>query len=295
MSFADSVRTELCELPIKKNCCRKAMAAGLLTCAERISGHEVRLRMRYESVASLAEEVFAKLYGKAPEIAQSASHGHRYWDVTLQSPAASKLVAQMRSADADWEALLNLDACEGCRSALLRGMFFVAGTVNDPQKASHLEMSLPDASVADAAACFLDACGYPPKRITRKNAHCLYYKDGGAVGDLVTLMGSHNIIFEFYNARIAGDIRNNENRATNCVTRNIEKSVSAAARQIEAIGRLMEHGTLDALPEPLRVTALLRYRNPDATLDELKDLHKPPISKSGLNHRLQKLMDAAEK
>lgn len=294
MSFADSVREELRELPIKKNCCRKAMAAGLLSCAERISGHEVHLRCRYESVATLADDVFAKLYGKAPEIVQSGSHGHRYWDVTLHSPAASKLVAQLQNVDADWEALLNLDACESCRSALLRGLFFSVGTVNDPQKASHLELSFSSESVADAAARVLDACGYSPKRILRKNAHCLYYKDGGAVGDLITLMGSHNIIFEFYNARIAGDIRNNENRATNCVTRNIEKSVSAAARQMEAIGRLMEHGKLESLPEPLRVTALLRYRNPDATLDELKDLHQPPISKSGLNHRLQRLMDAAE-
>jgi DNA-binding protein WhiA len=114
------------------------------------------------------------------------------------------------------------------------------------------------------------------------------------VGDLISLMGSHNIIFEFYNARIARDIRNNENRATNCVARNIQKSVAAAARQMEAIGRLMESGKLDALPEPLRETALLRYRNPDATLDELREMHHPSISKSGLSHRLQKLIDAAE-
>lgn len=295
MSFADSVRAELCELPIKKNCCRKALAAGLLACAERVSGHEVRLRLRYESVCGVAEENFAKLYGKAPEILASGSHGHRYWDVTVASPAASKLTAQIQGTDADWEALLKLDTCENCRAALLRGLFFGAGTVNDPNKASHLEFSFNREAVADAAARFFDGCGYLPKRILRKGAHCLYYKDATAVADLVTLMGSHNIIFEFYNARIAGDIRNNENRATNCVTRNIQKSVSAATRQMEAIGKLMAHGMLDSLPEALRDTALLRYRNPDATLDELRELHKPPISKSGLNHRLQKLTDAAEK
>ena len=295
MSFADCVRTELCEIPFKKNCCRKALAAGLLACATRVSGHEVRLRCRYESVAALACEAFAKLYGKAPEAIESGSHGHRYWDITVLSPAASRLMAQVQSENAEWEALLNLDACESCRAAILRGLFFVAGTVNDPKKASHLEFSFQNEAVADAAARLFDGCGYPPKRIVRQNTHCVYYKDAGAVSDLVTLMGSHNIIFEFYNARIAGDIRNNENRATNCVARNIQKSVSAASRQMEAIGRLMEHGKLDALPEALRDTALLRYRNPDATLDELRELHKPPISKSGLNHRLQKLVEAAEK
>ena len=176
----------------------------------------------------------------------------------------------------------------------MRGLFFVSGTVNDPQKSYHLEFVLPSEESADAVTDYLSSIGYPPRRIARNTGVGLYYKDATSVADLITLMGSHSIIFEFYNARIASDIRNNENRATNCVTRNIQKSVAAAARQMEAIGRLMESGKLDSLPEPLRETALLRYRNPDATLDELKELHHPAISKSGLSHRLQKLLDAAE-
>ena len=78
------------------------------------------------------------------------------------------------------------------------------------------------------------------------------------------------------------------------MAKNIEKTISAATRQMEAINALMEAGKLDALPEALRVTALVRYRNPDATLDELVRLHEPPISKSGLNHRLKKLLEEAE-
>ena len=154
---------------------------------------------------------------------------------------------------------------------------------------------MPNETVAESVAVALETRGCPPKRIKRAGGIGLYYKNADAVGDIITLMGSHSVIFEVYNARIARDIRNNENRATNCVARNIQKSVSAAARQMEAIGTLMERGKLDTLEEPLRVTAMLRYRNPDATLDELKELHTPPISKSGLNHRLQKLIDAAQK
>ena len=157
-----------------------------------------------------------------------------------------------------------------------------------------MEFVLPSEESADAVTNYLSSIGYPPRRIARNTGVGLYYKDATSVADLITLMGSHSIIFEFYNARIASDIRNNENRATNCVARNIQKSVAAAARQLEAINRLMAVGKLDSLPEPLRETALLRYRNPDATLDELKDLHHPPISKSGLSHRLQKLLDEAE-
>ena len=190
---------------------------------------------------------------------------------------------------------MKLSSCEGCRSAFLRGAFLNWGTVSDPQKSSHLEFLLPEGAGETALCAVLDSNGYPPKRTVRKDTVGLYYKDATSLGDLLTMMGSHHIIFEFYNTRIERDIRNNENRATNCVARNIEKSIAAAQRQMEAIGILMEHGKLESLPEPLRVTALLRYRNPDATLDELRELHMPPISKSGLNHRLQKLIEAAEK
>ena len=295
MSFADALRVELCELPVKKNCCRRAFVAGILIGAVRDSASHLSLRLRYEAVSFVASEQIAKLYAKTPEVRLVGDHGHRYWDLSVHSLAAAKLVTQLQSAETDFESVFKLDACEGCRSALLRGLFLSLGSVSDPQKTSHLELLIPNEAAAKNVAAFLDSIGCPPKTIKRAGGVGLYYKNADAVGDLITIMGSHSIIFEVYNARIARDIRNNENRATNCVARNIQKSVSAAARQMEAIGKLMEHGKLEALEEPLRVTAMLRYRNPDATLDELKDMHTPPISKSGLNHRLQKLIDAAEK
>ncbi|MBQ8311155.1 MAG: DNA-binding protein WhiA [Clostridia bacterium] len=294
MSFADSLRAELCEIAVKKPCCRRAFGAGLLLCSKRDSGHCVLLRCREERVAALASDMLEKGYAKAPTVTVSGSHGHRYWDLELSSPAAAKLVGQMQAESCDIERLLKMSACEGCRSAFLRGAFLNWGTVSDPQKSSHLEFLLPDGLGERALSSLLEANGYPPKRMMRKGTVGLYYKDAMSLGDLFTMMGSHHIIFEFYNTRIERDIRNNENRATNCVARNIEKSIAAAARQMEAIGTLMESGKFESLPEPLRVTALLRYRNPEATLDELKELHVPPISKSGLNHRLQKLMEAAE-
>lgn len=294
MSFADQVRAELAEGIVKKPCCRRALGAGFLLVAKRTSASHISLRCRWETSASLAAATLEKNYSKKAEILLTGDHGHRYRDISFDSPAAAKLVSALQASDADLDTLLHLSACEGCRSAFLRGLFFASGTVNDPERSSHLEFLIPAFVPVDGVIAFLNSLGYPPKRIGRSAGVGLYYKDGTSVGDLITLMGSHSIIFAFYNARIARDIRNNENRATNCVAKNIEKSIQAAARQMEAIGKLMESGRLETLPEPLKITALLRYRNPDASLDELKELHTPPISKSGLNHRLQKLMDAAE-
>ena len=294
MTFTERVCAELMELPIKKNCCRRALSAGLLLPAMRQPGGRVVLPCKRESIAMFAREVFEKTYSKTADANVIGSHGHRQWQIILPSPAASKLTAQLREDRADINALLHPGDCESCRAAFLRGLFFVSGTVNDPKKSYHLEFVLPSEESADAVTNYLSSIGYPPRRIARNTGVGLYYKDASSVEDLITLMGSHSIIFEIYNARIEGEIRNNENRATNCVARNIQKSVAASARHMDAIGRLMELGKLDSLPEALRETALLRYRNPDATLEELRALHHPPISKSGLSHRLQKLVDESE-
>ena len=293
MSFADEVREELCELPVKKNCCRAALTAGLLLGADLRAGKEIAVRYRHETVATMASSTIRQQYGKAPDSVMTGACGRRYYDLSFVSPAAYKLLRQMQAEDADATHTLRF-SCDACQAAFLRGAFLTLGTVNDPHKSFHLEFLFPNEERVSFFERFLDSVGYPARRIKRQNGVGVYVKDGASVEDLVGMMGAQRTVFEIINSRIERDIRNNENRATNCVAKNIEKTISAATRQIEAINRLMETGRMDSLPEPLRQTAMLRYRNPDATLDELVALHEPSISKSGLNHRLKKLLDEAE-
>lgn len=295
MSFADSLREELAALPIKKPCCRRAFVSGFLLSANRESGHAVSLRCRYAAGVAPLCEALEILYAKAPEVTETASHGHRYTDIFMESSACARLTGQLQSEEADPERILKLSACELCHSSFLRGVFLSSGTVSDPHKDSHLEFFLRDGRGAVALSTCLSELSYPPKRIRRESGCGFYYKDSTSVGDLLTVMGAIHTTFDYLNTRIERDIRNNENRATNCVARNIEKSISAATRQMMAIDLLLSHDALEGLQEPLRVTAMLRYRNPDATLEELRALHTPPISKSGLNHRLEKILEAAEK
>ncbi|MBE6602350.1 MAG: DNA-binding protein WhiA [Ruminococcaceae bacterium] len=292
MSFADEVCLELCELPIKKPCCRRAFGDGLLLAAEETGKHTVSARYRREVVATVASDMIHRQYAKAPESVMSGLCGHRFYDLQFTSPAAAKLLRQL-SQPTD-ELVAHYLSCEGCAAAFLRGAFLSVGTLNDPSKSFHLEFLLPNGRYEVFLRDFLVGIGYEPRRIVRAKGIGLYYKNSGSVEDLIAKMGSQSKVFSIINSRIAREIRNNENRATNCVTKNIEKSISAATRQMEAIGALMERGKLEALPEGLRVSAMVRYRNPDATLDELVAIHEPPISKSGLNHRLAKLIELAE-
>ena len=295
MSFADSLREELAALPIKKPCCRRAFVAGFLLSAKRENGHTVSLRCRYAAAVPPLCEAMETLYAKAPIATEVAAHGHRYTDLLMDSSACARLTGQLQSEDADPEVLLKLSGCDSCHSSFLRGVFLCGGTLSDPHKETHLEFMLTDGRGEAALGTLLEGLSYPPKRVRRAAGCGFYYKDGSSVEDLLTMMGAIQGTFVFLNALIERDIRNAENRATNCVARNIEKTISAATRQMDAINLLMEHDALEALDSPLRATAMLRYRNPDVTLEELRMLHTPPISKSGLNHRLQKILEAAKK
>ncbi len=292
MSFADEVREELCLFVPKKPCCRRALTAGLLIGATTTPSH-LTVRYKSETVAKLAVDTIAQQYAKTPDVSRSGACGHFYYDLSVSSPALSKLIWQLSQEGADLSQILHF-SCDACRASYLRGVFLAVGTVNDPHRSFHLEFALPSGANEALLSAFLTELGYPPRRVVRASGVGLYYKDAASVEDLVGMMGAQHTVFEIMNSRIEREIRNNENRATNCVAKNIEKTISAAQRQIEAINLLMEHNRLDTLPEPLRVTAMVRYRNPDATLDELVYRHDPPISKSGLNHRLKKIQDAAD-
>ena len=294
MSFADQVREELVQLMPKKPCCRKSFACGLLINACFDEKKNATVRQKYAESAEVCAEVIRDRYGKASEVRSFGVSGHRFWDLTFFAPSFFKQQMKIASGEfSAWSDLLD-PACDGCRSTFLRGLFLSCGTVNDPHKNFHLELILGSEAVTDFVSKALEAFGYAPRRIKRAHGIGLYYKDGASVEDLLTLMGAQVTVFEVINSRIEREIRNNENRATNCVAKNIEKTISASAKQMDAINLLMERGKLERLPEHVRTTAMLRYRNPDATLDELAFLHDPPISKSGLNHRLQRILQEAE-
>jgi DNA-binding protein WhiA len=168
--------------------------------------------------------------------------------------------------------------------------------VNDPQKNYHLEFSLPAAMEERLSAlyAFMLRNGFTPKRVSRSTRNGIYFKGNGVISDVLYWIGAVKAGFDFANGCIEKDIRNYENRATNCVATNISKSVGASQKHIAAIRRLERAGQLQALPDELYETAILRLLHEDATLSELALLHQPPISKSGLNHRLQKICSFAE-
>lgn len=233
MSFADEVRAELYEIPVKKPCCRRALAAGLLLGAAP-DGKDVTVRYPSGAVADYAAEALHAFLGRAVAMETAVlPHGARA--LRFSSPAAAKLLTLMQREDAADTLTGGCDACHGC---FLRGAFLSAGTVNDPHKSLHLEFLIRNPAFVPLTEAVLRNCGYPPRTVLRENGTGLYYKDGTSVEDLITLTGAGRVAMEMMNIRFERQLRGEENRATNCLTKNIAKTVSAAVRQTEAIRHL---------------------------------------------------------
>lgn len=280
-------------LPVKKNCCRKALLLGLLLSA-RPHGDGAVLYMYQREVAELTATLLRGVFHAECHREERVYAGRRAVVLTFQCPTAEHFLKKL---DEDPSVTVRDAAgfrCDLCDRHFLRGVFLGSATVTDPQKGYHMEISLPTLGRADAVASDLAVTVGKAGRTHRGERFGICYKSNGRISDLLYWIGCPKTGFEVTNASIEKEIRNNENRATNCVARNIARSVGAAQKQRAAIEQLIRTHAIDALPCELQKTASLRMEYADASLTELALLHEPPLTKSGLNRRLQRLMELAE-
>ncbi len=182
-----------------------------------------------------------------------------------------------------------------CKKSFVRGIFLATGSVTNPDKAYHLELVLQSESYAEYIKSILEVFGLTAKLISRKNNFVIYLKEGSQIVDFLNIIQAHQALMDFENVRILKEVRNSVNRQVNCETANITKTVEAAAKQIEDIKYIECNMGFGKLNDDLRRTAQLRIDNPDASLQELADMLGGSISKSGVNHRLHRLSDIADK
>ncbi len=184
--------------------------------------------------------------------------------------------------------------CASCFSQFLKGLFISFGSVTNPEKSYHLEFSLKTEEERDAIADILSDNGIVMKSAKRKNRFLLYSKDSEQIEDFFAVIGANRLAFDLMNSKIVREVRGNANRQMNCDMANIKKTLTAAGKHIEIIGEMIESGAIIRLPADLRETAMLRYENTQASMADLGLLHNPPISKSGVKHRLDKIVDFYE-
>ena len=304
MSFSSQLKAEYGKLNVKAPCCRRAYLHGLLFGAT-VEGDAIEATLPvhpdtdYDLAAHVAQLSHGQLSREA-EITPLTRGAHRYIRVRISAKQTAKQLSALADLPEEEAAAEVLPErlgfrCDDCTTHFLRGTFVALGTVSDPEKHPHLEWKLPDDSRAELLFIILSEMGYVPCRIERAGKVGLVIKNTPQIQELLAIMGTTSLVFEFFNAPIQRELRNNANRGANCVAENINRATRAGGRQVAAIRALDKQCLLPSLTDDLRYTARLRLENPESSLPELASLHNPPITKSGLHHRLLKIMELYER
>lgn len=185
--------------------------------------------------------------------------------------------------------------CPSCAMNYIRGLFTVYGNVTSPEKAYHLEFSAETEELCEALVSLLEKQGMIFHRAKRKGRFIAYIKDSEKIEDFLCRIGLNSFAFDFMNSKIVREIRNNANRQVNCDSANIEKSLNAAKKYVSVIEKLISTEMYNELPDNLKEAARLRREYPEESLVQLGMKFNPPITKSGVKHRLDSIIEFAEK
>lgn len=281
-SFAQITKDSLCEIPVKSHCCKAAMLCGMIAFSAGKDNNGIYHTLENENVISLYEMLLVEVLGGSCNI-EYFGQGYRISITDFKTlEAIIKRFGNLKSPKKD------LFICEHCRKHYFRGAFLCAGTLNSPDASYHLEIEAP--FVPDSIASLLSDIGVIFKYSKRRGNNVMYIKESEVIEDFLNYIGARSSAFSLMNEKIRRELRNNANRQKNFDTANIKKSVVAGTRFLDAIKKLESENRLGMLNEELRETAMLKLKYPDAGLVELAALHNPQISKSGLYHRLTKIV-----
>ena len=312
MSFAGETKNELSRVEVEKKCCMLAEISGFL----RVSGSirlaglgKLRLVVTTENPAvarhykRLIQEYFQVDTELEVEECPPPKKGHQY-SLTIGPEMRSEQILRETGillvregnnyiSDGIYSDLIRTKCC---RKAYMRGIFMGAGTMNDPEKSYHLEFVCNSRNLANDLKKLINTfVDLTAKVVKRKEQYIVYMKKAEYISDTLGLMGAHTQMLEFENVRIKKELMNETVRITNCDSANTDRTLDASQKQIENIRKIERIKGLDALPEKLKQAALMRLEYPEASLTQLGEMMDPPMKKSGINNRLKKIEEIANK
>ncbi len=301
MSFSHDVKSELVAFSEgarasgeMKHCCRQTETYALFLFCRAFGVGEMGIKTEHKGIADLYSSAVREMTGHRPRLERTAGGKYR---ISVDDPVDRQaILSEFGYSGNEINRRLNesLLQCKDCRAALLRGAFLTAGTITDPEKDYHMEFVLSTKSLCTDLMDMMERAGLRPKYVMRNGAHVIYFKDSESVEDLLTLMGATESTLELMGTKMFKDMRNRVNRRMNFENANSSRTFDAAYRQIEAIRYIEQKRGLESLAPELRELAKLRLENADYSLKELGENLSEPISRSGVNHRLQKILEYAD-
>ena len=286
ISFSSELKENIYNSLLKKNCCKRSLFYAFMATKGSLHNDGIRIYANNDTEADYISRALLELFNREL-VHKKRIKGRRGYELFFFCDPAVKYIA-----DLDCESLMSQCKCEACRTSFLRGIFLASGRMSDPDKAFHLEFSL-----GERAKMFIPMFSQiemTPKYTERKNERIIYFKNSNEICDFLAAIDEGQLAMDLINYGIRNQYKNYANRRANIESSNILRSVEVGLKQVEAITKLKESGQLALLPDELRITAEMRLEHSDISLSALGSMLSPPISKSGVNHRLQKIIAFAE-
>lgn len=278
MSFSEAIKKQLCAAQGCCGSCDRAELAGILDFAGKNIGSTYYVTTENQDTQQRLRQLLKNIFNIDAEYAFNENKHSYSFAVSMDSaPAKPDISAQVP---------------ECCTGAYLRGAFLGGGSICDPRKGYHLEFDTKQKPSAEYLCRLLALDNIPVKVTTRKNHYIVYTKSSGTAADILGKMKLYTAVMELYNVSAEKEMRNDINRRVNCETANLDKTVKASVRHIEAIKKIERTKGLGILPDYLKQTALLRAEYPEDSLTELAA--RLGMGKSGVNHRLAKIIEIAK-
>ena len=287
MSFLSERKEEIINQPYKSACCRRALTNGIIFSKGVMLDGLVTLSLENSGVADYASQLIKEFFGKDAAPRSSKSGGRRKI-LSFASPACDKYLNTIKQG----EDAYFTSKCPTCRAAFFRGIFLACARMSDPEKQYRLELA--PAGRINELLTFLSKSELTFSEARRGTEAFIYTSNSSVIEDFFAAAAMNSTMFSFMNAKIEGEFKNEANRIRNCETNNILKSVAASGRWIEAIEALDGANLLSTLPDELEKTARLRLEFKDYSLARLAAEFTPPISKTGLSHRLNKIVEISQ-
>ncbi len=283
MSFSGDTKSTLASEPVGKNCCLTACLAGMLHFSP-ITDENV---LTFKTDSKEVSEMFAHALMTVAGVQAEAKRVGTAYKTELSGESFEKI--RHLTAKVEGDTINRFFSCRKCDNMFFRGAFLASGFVNPPDKPGRVELSTIDADVACDSATALTRHFRLPKLSVRRGNQIIYYRDTESIEYFLSYIGANKAAFAIINAQMLKEKTNEVNRKKNCDIANITKSITASGIYVDAILALMESGDFDKLSPELKQTAKLRLENDTLTLSELAALENPPISKSQVSKRLQKI------
>lgn len=298
VSFSSAAKAEICRYIPTKRCCAMAECFGILLYCNSFHYGGIKIITESREFAYILPKLFKKafdiFFDSYPSLESPGKLVFQIWD-------PEKIACIMEAFGFSPEDTLALhvnyplveDEC--CKTAFLRGAFLAGGSVTDPEKGYHMELSTTHQFVARETNLLIrEAVAFSPKMAGRGGGQVLYLKQSEQISDFLTYLGASVGAMGIMETRLEKELNNKVNRRCNCDDANISKVVEAAQEQLAAIRILSERALLEALPEKLKQAAIAREQNPSASLSELAAMMQPPITKPAMNNRMKKLQQLAK-